>query len=394
MHNLVQAISDFMWGPWTIILLAILGLTLTVASRGVQFRKFFTAIQFVMRGALRRDSGGETSETLLALRYRRKTQDGMMLGGPMSYLKEGLNLPTVGALFAICATLGGLGGGNIGQANSIALVLNTEFNVATWLTGVLLTFILGAVIIGGIKRIGFVAERLVPAMVVVYAASVGYVVFMHIGLLPNALWLIIESAFTPVAAVGGFAGVTIARTIQYGIRRGVISSEAGIGSAGIAHSAAKTNNPLNQSYISMIGVFIDTILVCSMTAVLVVISGVWHNGEISSALVASALNTEIPFGGAIVAICSFMFGFTTLVTWAYYGEQGLRFLTDSSSVIWGFRIIWCAAAFFGAVYEARVIWDLGDILVACMMFPNLVGLIGLTREIYVVTSPRELPGPA
>ena len=174
MHNLVQAISDFMWGPWTIILLAILGLTLTVASRGVQFRKFFTAIQFVMRGALRRDSGGETSgditpfqalttamaatigngniagvataiavggpgaafwmaaiaplgmatkfsETLLALRYRRKTQDGMMLGGPMSYLKEGLNLPTIGAIFAICATLGGLGGGNIGQANSIAL---------------------------------------------------------------------------------------------------------------------------------------------------------------------------------------------------------------------------------------------------------------------------------
>ena len=274
------------------------------------------------------------AETVLALRYRGKTRDGLMLGGPMSYLKEGLNLPTVGAVFAICATLGGLGGGNIGQANSIALVLNTQFNVATWITGVLLAAILAVVVIGGIKRIGLVAERLVPTMVLVYAASVGYVVIMHLDALPAALLLIVESAFTPVAAIGGFAGATIARTIQYGIRRGVISSEAGLGSAGIAHSAAQTSNPVRQGYISMIGVFIDTIVVCSMTAVTVVISGVWHNGEISSALVASALNTVIPFGGAIVALCALMFGFTTMTTWSYYAEQGLRFVTDSRGVVW------------------------------------------------------------
>ena len=203
-----------------------------------------------------------------------------------------------------------------------------------------------------------------------------------------------DSAFTPVAAIGGFAGATIARTVQYGIRRGVISSEAGLGSAGIAHSAARTTNPLRQGYISMIGVFIDTIIVCSMTAVTVVIAGVWHNGEISTALVATALNSSIPFGGAIVALCSLMFGFTTMVTWSYYAEQGLRFVTDSRGVVWGIRIAWCAAAFFGAVYEARVIWDLGDIMVACMMFPNLVGLIGLTREIRVVSAGERTAGAA
>ena len=166
-----------------------------------------------------------------------------MLGGPMSYLKEGLNLPTIGAIFALCATLGGLGGGNISQANSIALVMDSQFHVAKWITGALLTGILAVVIIGGIKRIGLVAERLVPTMVLVYAASVVYVVFTHFSLMPATLWLIVESAFTPVAAIGGFAGVTVARTIQYGIRRGVISSEAGLGSAGIAHSAAQTNKP-------------------------------------------------------------------------------------------------------------------------------------------------------
>ena len=341
MDAVLRAISDFMWGPWTIGVLAVLGLMLTVASRGVQFRKFGTAIGLVMRGALRRDKGDQESgdispfqalttamaatigngniagvataiavggpgaafwmaamaplgmatkyaETVLALRYQGKTRDGLMLGGPMSYLKEGLNLPTIGAIFALCATLGGLGGGNISQANSIALVMDSQFHVAKWITGALLTGILAVVIIGGIKRIGLVAERLVPTMVLVYAASVVYVVFTHYSALPATLWLIVESAFTPVAAIGGFAGVTVARTIQYGIRRGVISSEAGLGSAGIAHSAAQTNNPVRQGYISMIGVFIDTIVVCSMTAVTVVIAGVWHNGEISTALVASA----------------------------------------------------------------------------------------------------------
>ena len=447
MDAVLRAISDFMWGPWTIGVLAVLGLMLTVASRGVQFRKFGTAVGLVMRGALRRDKGEQESgdispfqalttamaatigngniagvataiavggpgaafwmaamaplgmatkyaETVLALRYRGKTRDGLMLGGPMSYLKEGLNLPTIGVVFALCATLGGLGGGNISQANSIALVMDSQFHVAKWITGALLTGILAVVIIGGIKRIGLVAERLVPTMVLVYAASVVYVVFTHFSALPSTLWIIVESAFTPVAAIGGFAGVTVARTIQYGIRRGVISSEAGLGSAGIAHSAAQTNNPVRQGYISMIGVFIDTIVVCSMTAVTVVIAGVWHNGEISTALVASALNTTIPFGGAIVALCSLMFGFTTMVTWSYYAEQGLRFVTDSRGVVLGIRITWCAAAFFGAVYEARVIWDLGDIMVACMMFPNLVGLIGLTREIRVISSNEQTAGAA
>lgn len=443
MNNLVESISNFLWGPWTVGLLVIIGFAMTIASRGIQFRKFTHAIKLVSRGAFHKDNsdsdtgdispfqalttamaatigngniagvataiaiGGpgaafwmifmapigmatKLSETVLSLRYRRKMADGSMLGGPMSYLKYGLRLPTIGAIFAVCATIGGLGGGNISQANSISLVMSTQFNIATHITGILLAVVLGLVIIGGIRRIGQIAEKLVPSMVVLYSLGVGIIIVGNISLLPEAIGLILSSAFEPVAAVGGFAGATLARTIEYGIRRGVISSEAGVGSAGIAHSAARTNDPLRQGYIAMIGVFIDTMIVCSMTAITVVITGVWDNGETSTAMVASAFNSNIPYGGSIIAICSLMFGFTTMVTWAYYGEQGLRFVTDSKSIIHSFRIIWCLAAYTGAVYEAKLIWDLGDIMVACMMFPNLVGLIGLIKEIRVVTLPAHV----
>jgi alanine or glycine:cation symporter, AGCS family len=438
MNYWVETISDFLWGPWTVLLLVLLGFLMTLASRGIQFRKFTLAIRLVAQGAFHKDRGEKEagdispfqalttamaatigngniagvataiaiggpgaafwmvfmaplgmatkfSETVLSLKYRKKTEDGSMLGGPMSYLKDGLGLPTIGAIFALCATLGGLGAGNIAQANSISLVLATEFNVAYSITGVLLAIVLGIVIIGGIKRIGHLAENLVPTMVVLYSIGVLVIIIANIDLLPSAIQIILTSAFEPVAPIGGFAGASVARTIEYGIRRGVISSEAGVGSAGIAHSAAQTKDPLRQGYISMIGVFIDTMIVCSMTAITVVITGVWNNGETSTAMVATAFNSTIPYGGIVIALCSLLFGFTTMVTWAYYGEQGIRFVTDSKIVIYIFRVVWCIAAYLGSVYEAKLIWDLGDIMIACMMFPNLVGLFGLIREIRVIT---------
>ncbi|MEE2708666.1 MAG: amino acid carrier protein [Gemmatimonadota bacterium] len=438
MDGLISEVSNFLWGIWAIGILMLLGLLMTVSSKGIQFRRFTLSLRLVLQGALRKHNaekdtgdispfqalttamaatigngniagvataiavGGpgaafwmiviaplgmatKFSEAVLALRYRERNEDGTMLGGPMMYIKKGAGIPALGSVFALCACLGGIGGGNISQANSIALVMNTEFSIPFWATGLGLAILLGIVIIGGIKRIGAFAEQAVPAMVVLYGVGVLIVLVSNVEMLPAAVNLMVTSAFEPAAPVGGFAGATVARTIEYGVRRGVISSEAGIGSAGIAHGAASTTEPLKQGYLAMIGVFIDTIVVCSMTAMTVVVTGVWDTGLISTAMVASAFNLNIPYGGIIIAFCSLRFGFTTMVTWAYYGEQGLRFLWKSRHVVTGFRVIWCMCAVFGAVYGARIIWDISDILIWSMMAPNVVGLLYLVKEIRVIT---------
>jgi AGCS family alanine or glycine:cation symporter len=364
--DLITRLSNLVWGQWTIALLVLVGIVMTVYSRGIQFREFRSASRLVMRGLLRRDPAarapGEISpfqalttamaatigngniagvataiaiggpgaafwmaaiaplgmatkyaETFFGIRYRRKMPDGSMLGGPMVYLSDGAGLKGLGFAFALCITLGAIGAGNLAQANSVALVMFTQFAIPKWLSGLLLAGVLATVIVGGIKRIGQVAERLVPAMVLLYVAGVVVTLIVNIEKVPAAFQLILSSAFSPVAATGGFAGSTVARTIEYGIRRGVISSEAGLGSAGIAHSAAKTSDPERQGTIAMMGVFIDTVIVCMATALTVVVTGVWNEGEMSSAMVASAFNTSIPYGGSIIAICSLFFGFTFTV---------------------------------------------------------------------------------
>ena len=432
--ELITRLSNLVWGQWTIALLVLVGIVMTVYSRGIQFREFRNAARLVMRGALRRDTATDApgeitpfqalttamaatigngniagvataiaiggpgaafwmaaiaplgmatkyAETYFGIRYRRQMQDGSMLGGPMVYLADGAGLKGLGFVFALCITLGAVGAGNLAQANSVALVMFTQFAIPKWLSGLLLAGVLASVIVGGIKRIGRVAERLVPAMVLLYVAGVIVTLVVNIEKVPAAFQLILSSAFSPVAATGGFAGSTVARTIEYGIRRGVISSEAGLGSAGIAHSAAKTSNPDRQGTIAMMGVFIDTVIVCMATALTVVVTGVWSEGEMSSAMVASAFNTSIPYGGAIIAICSLFFGFTSLVAWSYYGEQGLRYILGGRKPGVAYRLLWCVLAFIGSIYGVKLIWDISDILIGLMVFPNLVGLILLRRKL-------------
>ena len=444
MSDFAATISDFIWGPWTIALLVLVGIAMTVFSRAIQIRKFGLAVRLIMKGALKRDhtqeERGEISpfqalttamaatigngniagvataiaiggpgaafwmvvmaplgmatkfaEVFLAVKYRIESKDGTLLGGPMVYLEKGAGLPVLGLIFAICASLGAIGGGNLAQANSVALVMFTEFGISKWISGLILTMLLASVVLGGIKRIGQVAERLVPSMVVLYVFGVIIILVANIENLPDAIKLIFSSAFTPVAAVGGFAGSTIARTIEYGIRRGVISSEAGLGSAGIAHSAAKTSNPIRQGIIAMMGVFIDTIIVCMATASVVVITGVWSNGEMSTAMVASAFNANIPYGGILVAICSLLFGFTSLVAWAYYGEQALRYVMKGAHIGTIYRLSWCVLAFIGSVYGVKIIWDISDFLIGLMVIPNVVGLVFLGRQIRLgVKEPHNL----
>jgi AGCS family alanine or glycine:cation symporter len=314
--------------------------------------------------------------------------DGSMLGGPMVYLTDGANARGLGIAFALCLALGAIGAGNLAQANSVALVMFTEFAVPKWLSGLILTTVLASVIIGGIKRIGRFAEMLVPTMVLLYIAGVVVTLVSNVDQVPAAFRLIFESAFSPVAATGGFVGSTIARTIEYGIRRGVISSEAGLGSAGIAHSAAKTADPKRQGIIAMMGVFIDTVVVCTATSLTVVITGAWSSGEYSTAMVASAFNSSIPFGGSIVALCSLFFGFTSLVAWAYYGEQGLRFLIGGRKPGITYRLAWCVLAFIGSIYGVKLIWDISDVLIGLMVFPNIIGLLLLRRRVREIEFPR------
>jgi len=439
--DLITRLSDLIWGRWTIALLVVVGIVMTVYSRGIQFREFRNAAKLVSRGALRRDTGtdqpGDISpfqalttamaatigtgniagvataiavggpgaafwmvamaplgmatkyaETCLGIRYRRRMPDGSMLGGPMIYLTDGANARGLGIAFALCLTLGAIGAGNLAQANSVALVMFTEFAIPKWLSGLILMTVLASVIIGGIKRIGRFAEMLVPAMVLLYIAGVVVTLVANVEKIPAALQLIFESAFSPVAATGGFVGSTIARTIEYGIRRGVISSEAGLGSAAIVHSAAKTADPQRQGIIAMMGVFIDTIIVCTATALTVVVTGAWRSGEYSTAMVASAFNSSIPFGGSIVALCSLFFGFTSLVAWAYYGEQGLRFLIGGRKPGITYRLVWCLLAFVGSIYGVKLIWDISDVLIGLMVFPNIIGLLLLRHRVREVEIPR------
>ncbi len=434
MEVLAAKLADLIWGPWTIGLLVALGLLTTFATRAIQFRRFGHALHLLKQGALRRDLssaepgditpfqalttamaatigngniagvataiaiGGpgaafwmaaiaplgmatKFSEVFLAVKYRRRNPDGSILGGPMVYLADAAGRKNLALIFAFCACFGAIGAGNLAQANSISLVLFTEFHIPTWLSGLLLTGLVAAVILGGIKRIGSVAERLVPSMVALYLTLVIVILMINARAVPAALASIVSSAFTPVSAVGGFTGATVARAIEYGIRRGVISSESGVGSAGFAHSAAMTTSPVRQGTIAMIGVFIDTVIVCTATALVVVVTGVWSNGELSTAMVASAFNADIPFGGLAVALCSMMFGFTSLVAWAYYGEQALRYFLGGVSIGAWYRIGWCALTFVGSIYGVKLIWDVSDFLIGLMLIPNVIGLIFLIREV-------------
>ena len=435
MTELAENISNFIWSRWMIGALIALGIFMTYATKGIQFRKFLYAIKTLKNSITNKNNenigdissfqsfttalagtvgnsniagvataisiGGPGAafwmviiaplgmatkfvEAFLSLKYRVQLPDGKFLGGPMLYIEKGAKAKWLGFSYALFAVLAAIGGGNLSQSNSIALVMNSQFGIPKAISGILIALLIGAIIRKGVTNIGPITEKVVPLMTIIYMSCVIIIISINITLLPDTLMLIIKSAFNPIAPAGGFAGVAVVRTIEYGIRRGVISNEAGLGSAGIAHSAAKAKDPYHQGLIAMIGVFIDTIVICFGTAIVVVITGVWSNGQISTALVASAFDTVIPFGGSIVAVCSMLFGFTTMTTWSYYGEQTLRYIIKGNAIVPIFRILWCLLAYIGAIYGAKLIWDISDILVGLVALPNIIGLCLLYNKIKVI----------
>jgi AGCS family alanine or glycine:cation symporter len=327
------------------------------------------------------------SEVVLAVHFRERDADGRWVGGPMYAIRKGLGRrwAWLGTLFAIFGGLAGFGIGNMVQSNSIASALQSSFGVAPVVTGVVLAILTGIVVLGGIKRIAAVASWLVPFMAVAYVVVSLFVLVAHAGAIPSALGTIVASAFSPTAATGGFAGAALIAGIRYGVARGIFSNEAGLGTAGIAQAAGSTASPVRSGLIGMMSTFIDTIVVCTMTGLVIVVTGAWTSGSNGAPLTQLAFDSALPgMGSTIVSIALTVFAVTTIFGWAYYGERCWQFLVGPRSIL-PYRAVWTVAVFFGAVTQLNVAWTLADILNALMAVPNLISLLALSPLVVRLT---------
>jgi AGCS family alanine or glycine:cation symporter len=449
----IRELSDFMWSSWMIVLLLGTGILLTVLTRLIQVRKLALSLKMVLRGAMGKDkpekeegdispyaalmtalaatvgngniagvataiaTGGpgapvwmwiagffgmatKYAEGFLGVRFRIKNVRGEMSGGPMYYARNGIQnialAKFMGMFFAICgATACLFGTGNMAQSNSMALIFNDQFNVPFWLSGLVITTMVGAVVLGGIKRIGNVSERLVPTMIILYFGGAIVIVLANITHLPQAFAVIFQSAFTVKAVGGALVGTSIKQAISIGIRRGLLSNESGLGSAAIAQSASKSSDPPRNGLIAMTGTFIDTLVVNTLTTLTIVITGMYlqtaafgsSDGLTSTALTAAAFDSVIPYGGYIIALSSFLFGYSTLLGWCYYGEKCLEYIFGVR-IIYPFRIAFIVLLFIGSIIQGvhlNIVWYIGDTANAFMAFPNLLSLLLLSGLVGKVT---------
>lgn len=324
------------------------------------------------------------AEGVLAIKYREVDENGQMSGGPMYYIKNGLGLNWLANIFAIFGVgVALLGIGTFGQVKSIADAAKIGFNIPIIVTAVVVTILVALVTLGGIKRISKVSEAVVPFMVGLYIVGVLLVLFFNFNKIPAAVSLIIESAFNPQAALGGAVGVTITIAMQRGIGRGVFSNEAGLGSSPIAAAAAKTNSPVRQGLISMTGTFLDTIVICTMTGLVIVITGTFSGSLEGAALTTAAFELGLPIavlGKYIVNIGLMFFAFTTILGWNYYGERCMEYLFGIKGIK-PYKLIFIALVAVGAFLPLEMIFIIADIVNGLMALPNLIGLIGLRKVV-------------
>lgn len=324
------------------------------------------------------------AEALLAIKYRVTTADGTMAGGPMYVLERGLRSKPLAWFFAFMTAVAAFGIGNVVQANSVASMMNETLHVAPWISGLVMTAITAVVILGGIRSIARVCEALVPVMAIGYCA--GCLVLLVIGwrTLPHALELIVTSAFTGQAAVGGFLGAGIREAMRFGIARGLFSNESGMGSAPIVAAAAQTPNPIRQALVSATGTFWDTVVVCAMTGLVIVNSGAWMNGLKGAALSKAAFDSLPVVGPAILAFGLLTFVFSTILGWSYYGEKAMEYLAGKKSIL-PYRLAWVAAVMVGSVSAMPAVWNFADVANGLMAIPNLISLIALTPVLIAET---------
>jgi len=429
--------AAFVWGPFTVLLLIGTGIYLSVRLRLIHLRRFKLAWHYasqpsatpedaeargvisprqsmmtMLAGAIGNGNiagiataiatGGpgaifwmwasglvamatKYSEAVLGFEYREQLQDGNLAGGPMYYLRKGVRSPALAWIFAFLAGMAAMTTGPLAQTNSMALVLNTEFHIPKWTSGLLVAIGAWLVVIGGIRSIARFAEKLVPVKIILYVGGCLYVIFCNLSSLPDALRLILSHAFTPTAALGGFAGASVLQAARLGAARGLYANEAGLGTAAMAYGAAKSRNPVRQGLIAMVDVFVITFVTCTMSALVVTVTGKWSGGLTSTALVAAAFNSRIPLvGGWMVAVSSFLFGYSNLVGWSYYGELCFRYIFKNRAVRL-YSWIYCSLIFVGAVSEVRTVWDYADTMNGLQIFPNLLGVILLAPQVTAVT---------
>lgn len=435
LSNIVGEINSIVWGPLMLVLILGVGFFLQAGLKFMPILKLGTGFSMLWKG--REDSGkGQISpfnalmtslsatigtgniagvatavflggpgalfwmwmtalvgmatkyaEAVCAVKYREQDELGNYVGGPMYYIKNGLSKKWfwLAPAFALFGAIAGFGIGNTVQANSVANVINENFGVPNLYTGIVLMLLTAGVILGGISRIGMVAGKLVPFMAVAYILAGLIVLMINAAEIPNAIGLIFTHAFTPSAAEGGFAGAAVWAAIRFGVARGVFSNEAGLGSAPIAHAAASTAGPVHQGLIAMLGTFIDTIIVCSITGLAIISSGVWTSGQSGAALTSLAFETSLPgLGGYLIAVALSIFAFTTILGWSFYGEKCVGFFFGVKSLI-PFRILWCLAVPLGASADLGFIWLLADTLNAMMAIPNLIALALLSPIVFQLT---------
>jgi AGCS family alanine or glycine:cation symporter len=427
LKDILGSIDSFMWGPVTIVLLVGTGIFITLLVKVIQVRRFVYAWKIISGKFDNPEDKGEIThfqalsaalsatigtgniagvgtavalggpgaifwmwvtavfgmglkyaECLLSLNFRVIHEDGTVGAGPMYYLEKGLGQKWLGVLFALFATIASFGIGNMVQANSVAEPVLTYFGIPKIVTGLVIGGLVFAVIVGGIKRIGQVASRLVPFMAIFYVLGALIVVFTQIEGVPAAFGLIFHDAFTGTAATGGFAGAAVAQAIRFGVARGVFSNEAGLGSAPIAHGAAQTEEPVREGLVAMLGPFIDTIVICTMTGLVIILTGAYTEGLTGADLTAKGFNIGLPGpGGYIVAIGIIFFAFSTAISWSYYGDRCVDYLFGQKMVT-PYRILYCILLPVGAVVQLELVWTLSDIGNALMAWPNLIGLIFLS----------------
>jgi len=435
MLEAIESVRKFIWGWPLMTLLGGAGIFLTVRLRGIQFRKLLPALWMARPGgggdegdagdisnfqalmtalsatvgtgniagvATAIAAGGpgalfwmwmmglvgmalKYSEAVLAVEYREKDHRGEMCGGPMYYISRGLGWKPLAVMFAIFTVIASVFGiGNVVQSNTIAATLEASANVPPYVTGLVLMVATGVVLLGGIKSIGRVTGVLVPTMIFFYVAGTFTILFLHADAIPGAFVQIIDDAFTPTAATGGFLGGSVMLAMREGVSRGLFSNESGLGSAPIAAAAAQTDHPCQQGLISMTQTFIDTIVVCTMTGLVLIVTGAWSNGATGAALTSKAFETGMRGGHYIVLIGLPLFAYSTMLGWSYYGEKALEYLVGERAVPWyrGFFILFVG---IGAVAHVEVVWSLADICNAFMAFPNLIGLIALAPVVVRLT---------
>ena len=332
-------------------------------------------------------------EAVLAVKYRETDSNGSYVGGPMYYIKNGLGekWKWLGFLFALFGTIAAFGIGNMVQSNTVANQLQNTLQIDPLTTGIIIASISGLVIIGGVKRISTFAATLVPIMAFIYIISALIIVIMNLNKVPEAFGIIIDSAFNGTAATGGFAGATVLMAIRFGIARGVFSNEAGLGSAPIAHAAAKTNSPVKQGSIAMLGTFIDTIIICSLTALVIVISGAWKSGDNGAVLTSNAFVYGLPaIGESIITISLILFAFTTIIGWSYYGERCSAYIFGTKAIML-YRVLWLLSIILGAyalnlggttAESVNLIWLIAGVMNGFMAIPNLIALVLLSPVIF------------